>query len=257
MEVAAASRTSRAGLAPDARLAVWLGFLEPGLSEATHFDGELQPTCLFTAGGAGDGYLPLGEALVEVAKDKFQSETAESGEPSRREAGERTEVDRLGRLEAAMETMAVTVKTLGDRLIQTGPRSSAADGRERPTPASKPSAGAPALPGLDPGVVQSALAAGVSQDALVEMSNLLSSNPALEGGSAARRRPGCFRRERCGANLRPRPGGRRIWISGSARRAADDSGGGPAREQGVQGFALGTGAGWGHHGRRRRGKEAG
>ena len=30
----------------------------------------------------------------------------------------------------------------------------------------------------DPGVVQSALAAGVSQDALVEMSNLLSSNPA-------------------------------------------------------------------------------
>ena len=78
VEVAAASRTSRAELAPDARIKVWLGFLEPGLSEATRFDGELQPTCLFTAGGAGDGYLPLGEALVEVAKDKFQFETAES-----------------------------------------------------------------------------------------------------------------------------------------------------------------------------------
>ena len=36
---------------------------------------------------------------------------------------------------------------------------------------------------------------------------------------------------------------------------ADDSGGGPACEQGVQGFALGAGAGWGHHGRRRRGRK--
>ena len=101
---------------------------------------------------------------------------------------------------------------------------------------------------------------------IVEMSNLLSSNPArrLKEARLPVAAPGCFRRERCGANLRPRPGGRRIWISGSARRAAerpdgrgtdqaDDSGG----EQGVQGFALGTGAGWGHHGRRRRGRKRG
>ena len=42
-----------------------------------------------------------------------------------------------------------------------------------------PGQDAPTYPGLDPGVVQSALAAGVSHQALGEMASLLSANPAL------------------------------------------------------------------------------
>ena len=77
VEVAAASRTSRAELAPDARIKV------AGLPRARPFGGH---SFRHASSQPCDGYLPLGEALVEVAKDKFQFETAESGEPSRREA---------------------------------------------------------------------------------------------------------------------------------------------------------------------------
>ena len=115
-------RTSRAERAPDARIKLWLGYLEAGLVGATRFDGEVEPTYPFVATGGDDGYLPLAEALVEVAKDKFQFHTAESGETAPQPvapAGANGE-GRLARLEATMETMALTVKALGEQMMKAG-----------------------------------------------------------------------------------------------------------------------------------------
>ena len=75
VEVAAAPRGSRAQRADGVRIKIWLGFLEESLVDATVFDGSVEPNVLFLAPGGGDGYLPLGDALVEVAKDKFQFHT--------------------------------------------------------------------------------------------------------------------------------------------------------------------------------------
>ena len=67
VEVAPESRTSRAELAPDARIKVWLGFLEPGLSEATRFDMLVHsrgrrrwiPTSWRGFGRGGEGQVPV------------------------------------------------------------------------------------------------------------------------------------------------------------------------------------------------------
>ena len=200
VEVAAASRTSRSIRAAEARVKIWLGYLEESLVEATRFDGEAEPTIFFTAGGADSGYLPLGEALVEVAKDKFQFHTAESGEPGPPMPTEAQDETRLGRLEEAMQAMAATVKALSEGIQQQRESSLTAlpiaESAPAPRTRTQPGAGigavvpahaaahdpgqdAPTYPGLDPGVVQSALAAGVSHQALGEMASLLSANPAL------------------------------------------------------------------------------
>ena len=184
VDVAAASRTSRAEREPHVRIKLWLGYLEAGLVGATRFDGELEPTYPFVAGGGDDGYLPLAEALVEVAKDKFQFYTAESGETAPVAPAAASGEGRLARLEATMESMALTVKALGEQMVKAGtptvaegaaPKNVAANPAQDPSPAL---ASVAALPGLDPGVVQSALSAGVGRKALEEMSNLLAANPA-------------------------------------------------------------------------------
>ena len=180
VDVAAASRTSRAERAPDARIKLWLGYLEAGLVGATRFDGELEPTYPFVAAGADDGYLPLAEALVEVAK----FHTAESGEPAPVAPAAASGEGRLARLEETMETMAMTVKALGEQMVKAGTPAVVAAAAPKNAPPSSALASAPAsappaaLPGLDPGVVQSALSAGVDRKALEEMSNLLAANPA-------------------------------------------------------------------------------
>ena len=221
VEVAPASRTSRAELAPDARIKVWLGFLEPGLSEATRFDMLVHsrgrrrwiPTSWRGFGRGGEGQVPVrdcGERRAITARSRRTHRGGSAGPSGGCDGDHGGDGEDTGGQAYARPTWPW--------------RPGCPDGASKfscrwPREAK---AGAPALPGLDPGVVQSALAAGVSQDALrgdVKPA-LLEPGPALEGGSAARRRPGCFRRERCGANLRPRPGGRRIWISGPPRRRA-------------------------------------
>ena len=44
----------------------------------------MEPTVEFAATSADSGFLPLGEALVEVVKDQFQFHSALSGNPWRR-----------------------------------------------------------------------------------------------------------------------------------------------------------------------------
>ena len=190
VEVAAAGRGSRAVRAEGVRIKIWLGFLEETLVQATLFDGSVEPTVLFAPVDGAVGYLPLGEALVEIAKDKFQFHTAESGDPAPRRPPASAGDERLARLEAAMQAMTETVKALSvsrppaDKAAATeqagapGGWSQAQASHAKAPPKPRASAQNLAFPGLDPGVVRSALASGVEPKALEEMAGLLSSNPA-------------------------------------------------------------------------------
>ncbi|CAE7401454.1 unnamed protein product [Symbiodinium natans] len=148
---------------------VWLGFLAEELANRVSFDdadegGAVGPSVAFQDTAGESGYLPFAQALVEVAKDKFQFHTAESGEPLARHQGARE--DRLGRLEAAVSSMAETIKALtkSQQVHHVGTRSSPATTSSPARPQQKPRTNS--LPGLDPGVVQAALAAGVDHKAL-------------------------------------------------------------------------------------------
>ena len=193
VEVAAASRGARAERVPDARIKLWLGYLEDSLVEACRFDGGLEPTVEFATTSADSGFLPLGEALVEVAKDKFQFHSALSGNPGAEGRLEDPGETRLAKLESAMQAMTETMKVMKESLVQPTAKASLPLAAPRlnssslpagpPVTSARPSgksaaSGVPVYPGLDAGVVQSALAAGVGHKALEEMAALLSANPA-------------------------------------------------------------------------------
>ena len=175
VEMAATARNERSTAQPGVRMKVWLGFLAEELANRVSFDdadegGAVGPSVAFQDTAGESGYLPFAQALVEVAKDKFQFHTAESGEPLARHQGARE--DRLGRLEAAVSSMAETIKALtkSQQVHHVGTRSSPATTSSPARPQQKPRTNS--LPGLDPGVVQAALAAGVDHKALEDMASL-------------------------------------------------------------------------------------
>eukprot|EP00439_Symbiodinium_sp_Y106_P049344 s5974_g6.t1 len=80
VEVAGALREDRATVLREQRLKIWLGFLLPSLVERLDFDFEGERTVSFTTVGGESGYVPHAEALMELAKDKYQFATATENE---------------------------------------------------------------------------------------------------------------------------------------------------------------------------------
>ena len=80
VEVAVAAAAVRGEVVAGARMKIWLGFLDPALESRVSFetgedDGAGADVAFVTQAG-GSGFLPHCDALVEVAKDKFQFHTA-------------------------------------------------------------------------------------------------------------------------------------------------------------------------------------
>ena len=136
-------RTAAAG---EPSLAVWLGLLNVGLEPMVSY--ELAAEMAFPD-------LPFAEALAAVANDHFSFVTAES------EVAATGMEARFAALEQQMQEMMGLLR-----------QSSGGRGKD-PTTAAR--AKPPDLPpGLDPGVAQQALQAGVSRQALEEMAAVLS-----------------------------------------------------------------------------------
>ena len=130
----------------------------------------------FLAVGGASGYLPHSAALVDVAKDKFQFHTA-SENPLAEPAAPGL-ADRVDRIEQAVLAMTSSIKALTAR---TQPSAPAKPETASTQPAQlKPKAAKAGLDvvGIDPGVVQAAVAAGVDEQSLQDMARLLSGNQA-------------------------------------------------------------------------------
>ena len=151
---------------------VWLGLLSKPVADAVVF-GEPWTACEVTFSGPdGQPSLPYAPALVQVADVQFSFVTAAEVDPS--EA-------RLRALEEMMSQVTASLKVL----TETGVGGAAAG----PAQAAKPKTRAkkegsvpgtpklpgrpPDLPGLDPGLEQAAVDAGVSREALSEFRLLL------------------------------------------------------------------------------------
>ena len=173
VEVAGAARDDRPTLLVGQRLKIWLGFLRASLVEALVFEHDGEVDVAFATVGGESGFVPHAEALMEVAKDKFQFATATEGEAppapaAQPQVAEAAVEARLAKLEQSIATMASSMQALTlERVEKTKP----------PPPARAPQA-VESLPGLDPGVVKSALTAGIDMESLKQFSQLLAGNPA-------------------------------------------------------------------------------
>lgn len=158
------SEVDRATAVPEASLYVWLGLLAPELEAATTFDDDEYAEIGFPLSNTGMPTVPYAEALVAVCRDHFEYLTAESGDGPE---GEAKVSNRLGKLEEGFDEIRemlrglVAAKSLPSPLVP--PVSKA-----QPSKQSKPAG----VPGLDPQLVQQALASGITPAALGEMSKL-------------------------------------------------------------------------------------
>ena len=181
VEVAGAPREDRGHIAAGARVKIWLGFLDPERVAALSFEEPgVEIEYKFVAAGGDAGFLPHSDALMEVAKDKFQFHTA-SENPAPLPVADPMLEARMGKLEQAMAAMATSLKTLAQSSKAATPTPPTAAPRQD-APARERQQREPTLtyPGLDAGVVRSALAAGVDAASLEDMSRLLAGNPAKQ-----------------------------------------------------------------------------
>ncbi len=164
----------------ESSIRVWVGFLQPTMEEFIRFDREEEPEITFGLVEGRGPAVPLAAALAEVCADRFSYMSAESGA-----GGQRHQQDRLDKLEASLAAIQESLAVLqGPKAqVQAPSRPSALKPRPKPVGMAPP----PGLghrvsfPGLDQGVVDSALTAGVSENHLAEMSSLLQRHPQRMG----------------------------------------------------------------------------
>lgn len=161
-------------------LRVWFGFLQPEMEAELDFSdlGE-EPDFVFAL-EEGAGILPTADAMMEVASEHyaFQSAVSGAGVPGHQgEGGVGGTEERLQKLEQVLASIQLNLSEIA-KDKKTVPTSAGA----RPKPASRPSAlkvpkKQPIFPGLDPSVVSAALAAGVPEAHLTEMSGIIKDRP--------------------------------------------------------------------------------
>ena len=157
----------------------WIGFLGPEWEEAIQPDsGEVLDFQFWSEDGT-TLVLPFGQALVEVADDKFSFATASSTAARQSRIKPRAE-RRIGNLESAVAGIQDGMKELLEQLR--APQTSSVAPKTQATPkraipevkvAPLPPREDFGLPGLDRSVVQAALQAGVSRLHLEEMSRVV------------------------------------------------------------------------------------
>ena len=177
VEVVSASDFDRAS--PDESLQkVWLGFLKADLADTIIYGGpELEASDFgFPINTLGMQAFPFAQALCAVAQDHFAFLSAESAAPP----ADKNVESRLGRLENSMAEILASLKDLKSPQQSTPPVAPlpARQPALRTQFAPGPAAIIPPPPGLDAQVVQQALAAGVSPEALREIGGVMQAQTA-------------------------------------------------------------------------------
>ena len=148
-------------------LKAWLGLLDPTLEAL--LTNEAEAGLVFPLDAAGSPFVPYAPALVAVAQDHFAFVTAYEGG----EAGEMKV--RMEKLEDGLVQVLTELGRLRQPTKVTGlaatPKPAAAKSQKQVATAAAPA-------GLNAALVQQALHAGVSQQALAEVSALLGGVPA-------------------------------------------------------------------------------
>ena len=160
--------------AGDQTIVVWLGYLTESLAEEVDFSETHQATVGFGT-AENPKLLPFAAALVTAAEDKFNYKSAESGAPDQGAppVQKDPQASRLDLLEKGFLQVQATLEKL---LQQQGPPMSSLAAVPK-VKASTAVAGEDLLKGLDPGVVASAQASGVSTQSLAEMAKVLAGGP--------------------------------------------------------------------------------
>ena len=168
-------------------LPVWLALLRPEYEELVVYEADEETAAerCFPMDGAGLMTLPYAASLVAIAKDHFTFLSAESGH---RAAAKPDQEERIAVLENSLDKILKKLDALGSSPPTAAPSGSdppAGRGARAKHQPRRPAA-VEAPPGLDAGLVQQALNAGVSNKALAEMSKLVQAQPA---GAPADRLP--------------------------------------------------------------------
>ncbi len=143
---------------------VWVGFLRGDL-----FGEAEEPGALDFLDEGGGRVAPLASPLVELANDHFAFFSAAEEEP-----------DGGGELEVRMKKMEETLEVVRASLVGLGGTSGGAKVGAAPK-------ARPVFPGLDPGVVSSALQAGIGADQLEKLSGLLAKPNRMEENGTRRK----------------------------------------------------------------------
>ena len=171
-----AADRSVAGSAP---LKVWFGLLQPEMEAELDFSSFVEEADHCFGIEEGSGILPTADAMVEVASEHyaFQSAVSGGGAPALGVGPGGDTEERLQKLEQVLASIQLNLNELAK-----DKKGVAAPTLPRPKPATRHSAlkvpkKQPSFPGLDPGVVSAALAAGVPESHLTEMSGIIKDRP--------------------------------------------------------------------------------
>ena len=167
--VAAVEDSHREVAVDNVFIKVWIGLLTPRFEVC--IEAASEETALgFHTEDQEEGFVPMAQALLAVADEKFAFLTAESASAIQAE----TELkDRLAALEAGMMNIQDTLKTLGQP--KAAPNAVAATLPPKPKSAIRVGGleDGDGIAGLDPGAVKAALQSGIDRAQLEELSALL------------------------------------------------------------------------------------
>ena len=150
-----------------ASLKVWLGLLSSEFEGQLTFPAEEELDVVFPIGQNGEPQLPYAAALVAVARDHFTFFSAESGVPQPPGLDTPALAQRVSTMEGALEDIQ---KSLAQLL---GAASTPPERKPALVARPKPASRHPQSHTMDPGVAAQALQAGVTPNALAEITAAL------------------------------------------------------------------------------------
>ena len=182
-------------------LRVWIGFLSDALAAAIDFDVPDRMALDYPILSSPlPEFIPYSQSLVEVMQERFSFFSAESGGGAPTDPKGPAAPSAEARLGAVESTLADIQKSLA--VLLESPKAASLPGPSQARPSAlRPAGAAPKRPadrvkilepstklsGLDGSVVQAALAAGVPEEHLREMSEFLRRNPNRMGDIPANR----------------------------------------------------------------------
>eukprot|EP00435_Cladocopium_sp_Y103_P058743 s81_g20.t1 len=193
VEVACCAEDSRDVMEESAALKIWAGYVSSDVyAGLTHLDPEQAVDYRFKTKDS-TAFIPFAESLVEVLQEHYAFLSAESGEhPLQPDAGAVDLTSRVSSLEAALGKMADSIDAVLQKVSETRAPSQHVKFTEplvtKPTRVKK-DVRAEKFPGMDPAVVSAALAAGVTEENLVEMQRMMGA----AGGTAKKLREPALR----------------------------------------------------------------
>eukprot|EP00435_Cladocopium_sp_Y103_P064265 s216_g26.t1 len=159
---------------------LWIGLLNPSLISAVRpgVGADVVADIYREDAVMGRTLIPFGPSLVEVSEEHFAFHSAEDEVPPEEEADPPPEEEAAPEdpMERRMQEVEEGMKAIRDNLAELVKNTRPAPKQAEPGPRKSALRAAPkpaALPGLDPGVVQSAREAGIPEEQLRRVSVLL------------------------------------------------------------------------------------